>query len=162
MEQFHQIDLEQLHSFIVTAAANTYAGGGVYETVVERPGFNEMRFSDGSDWSYLDSYIGFYRSAGTELVRFQGKPVWYANYGGGMIESKAELADQTFAFLKKAMLAKPEGFSARGPRELSEGDWSYKYNQDGTITDFHGHEEIYFQGELVFWHWVIGGIIVHK
>ncbi|OGE18157.1 hypothetical protein A3F00_04050 [Candidatus Daviesbacteria bacterium RIFCSPHIGHO2_12_FULL_37_11] len=79
-------------------------------------------------------------------MRFKEKPVWASMYGGGMLNGKEELADKTFDFLKKAMSIDEEDFlSLRGPRELKDGEWRYKYDQDGDIFEFSGYEEIYYQ-----------------
>ena len=40
-----------------------------------------------------------------------------------------------------------------------EGEWRYKDDQDGDVFEFSGYEEIYYQGELVFFHRIIGGLI---
>ena len=79
---------------------------------------------------------------------------------GAWPKGKEDSAKQTFSFLKKVMLAKDEStFSARGPLNLTDGDWEYKYSQEGDIEEFNGYEEIYYQGKLVFFHRIIGGLI---
>lgn len=151
--------LNKLQVFVSKAGAATYAGEGKVEKIPEKPGFKELVYLEG-DWNYRDSYIGFTRSCGMEVVRYQGTPVWSTSYGGGMIKGKESLAKQTFSFLKKAMLAKDKNtFSARGPLNLKDGDWEYKYSQEGDIEEFNGYEEIYHLGELVFFHRIIGGVI---
>lgn len=159
MSNFSTSDLA---NFIKKAASSTYAGGGEYEKFPERPGFFELVFAEG-DWSYRDSYTGFYRSTGMEVVRFQNEIIWTTNYGGGMVEGKNELAGQTFDFLKAAMLAKPSDWdSFRGPNAFKEGSFEYKYSQTGDVSLFHGEEEIYYQSERVFFHRIIGGIVLGK
>lgn len=145
------------------AGSATYATGGKETLFPERPGFIEYDFTQG-DFSYKDSFTGWYRSRGTETVRFQGMPVFAALYGGGMIEGKESLAEKTFDFLKVAMQAKNESipYSFRGPDLLENGDWKYTYTQEGDISDFFGYEEITYQGEVVFFHRIIGGIVVGK
>lgn len=155
-------NLNQLKSFLTKAGAATYVGGGAYEKIPERSGFYELVYAEG-EWQYRDSYTGFYRSRGTETIRFQNKPVWVSLYGGGMVDDKKSLADQTFQFLKQAMNAKPKDFySARGPENFKEDKWEYRYQQEGDIDEFSGNEEIYFQGKKVFFHHIIGGIVVDK
>lgn len=150
---------DELRKFVFTAGAATYIGGGKEEENPERPGFKELVYIEG-DWNYRDSYVGFTRSRGMEVVRYQETPVWSTSYGGGMAKGKENLAKETFSFLKKAMLAKDKNtFSARGPLNFKDGDWKYKYSQDGDIEEFNGYEEIYFKGELFFFHRIIGGII---
>lgn len=156
------MDLNKLQEFIHKAGAATYAGGGKPEKTPERKGFTELIYQDG-DFSYRDSYTGFTRSRGMEVVRYQGTPVWSSSYGGGMVAGQEQLAKDAFNFLKKAMLSKEPGSNFfRGPTSLIDNDWKYKYQQEGEIEEFNGYEEIYFKGKLVFFHRIIGGVIKHK
>jgi hypothetical protein len=156
------VDTQVLRDFIAKAAAATYAGGGMPVETPERPGFTELVFAEG-DYSYRDSYVGFYRSRGMEVVRFRDLPVWSSSYGGGMLEGKEDLAADTFAFLKKAMSSKePGSHSFRGPEQFSEYDWRYAYSQEGDLEEFNGSEEIYYKEEPVFFHIIIGGLIRPK
>jgi|SRR3989344_3854285 len=162
MNKNYPIFKGELFEFIDRAGKATYTGGGKEVSKPQRPGFIELEYSEG-DLSYRDSYTGYVRSRGTETVRFKGKPIWISLYGGGMIEGKEDLAHQTFEFLKKAMLQNEEGYlSLRGPHKFESGDWSYKYDQEGDIFEFWGYEEIYYKGELVFFHRIIGGIVRDK
>ena len=157
--KFSMEQIQLLREFVFRAAAATYAGGGKEETNPQRPGFKELVYCEGN-WNYRDSYTGFYRARGMEVVRHKDIPVWIASYGGGMMTGKENLAKATYSFLKKAMLGKdPNIFSARGPQTFKNGDYEYKYIQDGDIEEFNGYEEIYFKGDLVFFHRIIGGII---
>lgn len=107
--------LDLLVAFINKAAKATYAGGGKPEKYPERTGFTEMVYRDG-DFYYRDSWTGYIRSRGMELVRYKDEPVWSCLYGGGMIEGHEELTDDCFEFLKKAMMTKDaESLSVRGP-----------------------------------------------
>lgn len=92
--------MEELFAFIDEAGKATYAGGGAY-VEPERQGFRELVYARG-DFSYRDSYAGFYRSRGTEVVRWKEKPIWSSFYGGGMVAGQEDMASQTFDFLKIA------------------------------------------------------------
>lgn len=156
------MDTKKLFTFIQKAGRSTYASSGVYSTSYNEGGFKILRFNEG-DYEYIDTYTGFFRSRGQEVVRFKGQPVWIASYGGGMVEENEALAMQTFGFLKKAFLAdEPQFQTCRGPQSLKEGDWEYSYKQEGDIEEFSGYEEIYFKGKLVFYHRMIGGLVVNK
>lgn len=154
--------LEELHRFFLNASKATYATGGGLTDNVERPGFMELVYDEG-DFSYRDSYTGYYKSRGMELVRYKSTPVWSSLYGGGMIHGKEQLAGNTFNILKKAFFNKSKAhfISFRGPELLEEGDWKYAYKQDGSIEEFSGYEEIKYKDETVFFHRIIGGIIIH-
>lgn len=156
------ITKEELLAFLDRAGKATYAGGGKDEENPERAGFIELLYTEG-DFSYRDSYTGYYRSRGMEVVRYKGMPIWTSMYGGGMAEGKDELADITFDFLKKALGAREEGFeSFRGPHVLEDGDWKHTYTQEGNALEFSGYQEIYYKGELVFFHRIIGGVVEGK
>lgn len=152
----------QLLSFLDRAGKATYAGDGKQEVQPERPGFVELTYQEG-DFSYRDSYTGYYRSRGMEVVRFQGKPVWTSMYGGGVITGKEQLAHQCFSFLKQALRSQEDGFvSFRGAHMLEAGDWKHIYKQAGDWREFSGYEEIFYKGEVVFFHRIIGGVVEDK
>jgi hypothetical protein len=152
---------QELYEFIDRAGKATWAGDGEKITP-EREGFDELEYSEG-DFYYRDSFTGYTKSRGTELVRYKGQTVWAASYGGGMVDGKEDIQNECFTFLKKAMSADEDGFqSFRGPHSYKDGDWEYSYIQDGDINEFSGSEEIKYKGELVFYHKMIGGIINHS
>lgn len=161
-----ELDLTKLQTFLEKASASTYAGGGKYEETPERSGFRELTYAEG-DLSYRDSYSGFIQSWGSEVIRQNDKPVWSNMYGGWMSKGSEELAGVTFEFLKKCLLISKlsksiPSFSMRGPSEHTEGDWKYTYAQTGDFAQYNGHEEIYFQGKLVFVHDTMGGLFIDK
>lgn len=151
--------VQELYTFIKKAGQATYAGGGKFLKDPERPGFSELEYSEG-DFSYRDSFAGFYRSRGMEVVRYQDNPIWASSYGGGMTQGHDQLASETFSFLKSALFQKSDREqSLRGPASFSNGDWVYEYNQDGTLIEFSGFEKILFKNDVVFEHRIIGGMI---
>ena len=168
--------LKELNQFLGKASRATYAGSGA-EITPERLGFRELEYPEGN-WYYRDSYTGWFRSWGTELVRYDGKPVWNALYGGGMepeCQKDVEFARMTFDFLKKALSAgeKQEVFQPRGPKVFYDDDWQdWKYEADwiGDITQFIGNERILCglrdtpigSRKVVFTHHFAGGLIIGK
>jgi len=157
--------LQELNRFLGKASLATYAGGGP-EAKSQRVGFRELEFKDG-DWEYRDSYTGFFRSWGQEVVWRKGKPFWTQLYGGGMIEelrNDEAFAHKTFDFLKKTMSAgeKQEEFQPRGPNNFTDEDWEYICEWEGDITDFKGHEKILLEGKVVFTHDFMGGLILSR
>ncbi len=157
--------LQELNQFIGKAALATYAGGGG-ETDPQRKGFRELEFKEG-DWEYRDSYAGFFRSWGQEVVWHKNKPFWNQIYGGGVTEkhkSDEKFALETFTFLKKALSAgeKKDEFQPRGPKNFKDGDWEYSCDWSGDISSFKGHEKIQLKGEVVFTHTFIGGLILSR
>lgn len=155
------IIVEELESFYIEAGMSTYASGKEPEDMPERLGFKEFVFKKG-DWDYRDSYTGFYRSFGTEVIKFKDKPVFIVQYGGGIEQEYEEIAKETYEFLKEALSKKTPIFSARGSSIFRKDEWFYKYDQEGDITNFNGFEKIFRNGELIFTHRVCGGLIVSK
>ena len=155
--------LEELHAFLKKAMAHCYAGKGRSVKNPERKGFTEFEFDLG-DWYYRDSFTGWNKSWGTELVRYQDKPVWICQYGGGVIEEdNREQTRFIFKILKQVLLQDTDqARSARGPAKLKLGHWTYTYNPEGDIDNFHGLEEIKYYGKLKFYHRTIGGLVVYK
>ena len=144
------------------AFRSTYATSGVESVSMEKDGFKLLTFSEG-EYSYKDSYTGFFRSRGMVVVNYQNLPVWTCAYGGGMVEENVGLAFKTFDFLKKAFLTDEQGFRTfRGPHKYISDNWDYKYNQEGDIEEFSGHEEIRLNDKLVFFHRIIGGLVKNK
>ena len=157
--------LKQLNDFLGIAALATYAGDGA-EVSAQRPGFTELEFTEG-DFYYRDSYAGHFCSAGQEVVWYKEKPVWTQSYGGGMkpgLREDHSFSHQTFSFLKKALSEgeKIQEFQPRGPKTFTEGNWEYSCRWEGSLEEFKGHEEIQFQGKVVFTHDFFGGLLVHK
>ncbi len=156
------IDLKKLADFLVNAKTRTYASGQNNNATPQRPNFDELEFKEG-DWGYRDSYCGFFRAPGQEVVRFNGKPVWNMSYDGGMVKSfhnDREFAKKTFGFLQKAMSRIDENKPFRGPEKFKEGDYEYNMKVDGGITDFKGIEKMLFKNKIVFIQNFMGGLII--
>ena len=157
--------LKELNNFLGKAAVKTYAGKGP-EADPEIPGFKELEYQEGK-WYYKDSYSGFFRSWGREVVWRNKKPVWCCLYGGGMTKGRdrnTEFAHETFGFLKKALSTgeKRKKFQPRGPRYFREDDWEYSCVWEGNISNFEGNEKISHKKGVVFTHTFIGGVIKTK
>lgn len=154
--------LTELNRFIGQASKYTYAsGGGAVDSW--RQGFTELEYRDG-DWYYQDSYTGFLRSWGQEVVWHKDKPVWTCLYGGGMSDDDmdVELANKTFEFLKQALSEgdKETHFQPRGPKDFRMGEWQYHCEVTGNIEKFQGHEYISRDRTIVFTHDFVGGLVL--
>ncbi len=156
--------LQALHAFIARASKATYASGDG-KTKSQRKGFIELEYSE-ADWCYRDSYTGFLRSWGQEVVWYKNKPIWTCLYGGGMSKAvmNAVSAIETFTFLKMAFLAggKESTFQPRGPHDFVKDSWSYHCEYDGDITKFNGQEYIRKDKTVVFTHSFIGGLVIGR
>lgn len=157
--------LKELNRFLGKATLATYAGGGP-EADPKELGFKELEYQE-SEWSYKDSYAGFFQSWGREIVWHNQKPFWTQIYGGGMaknFQTDADFAHKTFSFLKQALSAgeKQEEFQPRGPKKFIDGEWEYVGEWQGDIAKFKGSEKILFNKEIVFSHDFLGGLIIAK
>lgn len=154
--------LKNLQIFLGKAMLATYAGGGSLINNTQRAGFRELEYSE-SDWYYRDSYAGYIKSVGQEVVWYKDKPYWSQIYGGGMSAGfeNNEFADQTFDFLKRVLSTgdKKQIFQPRGPNVFMDNDWRYESIWEGDIKDYKGNEIISFIGKVVFTHDFRGGLI---
>lgn len=154
---------QELQVFIDKASENCYLGEFKKAEIIERQGAFEMEYTDG-DWNYRDSFFGFYESAGQELVRLKGIPVWASSYAGGVIEKyigDEDFFEQLEKFLIKSLSQDGKNI-LRGPDQFIEGDWRYECNSEGDISQFNGIEYIYHKDEKVFHHRFFGGLIIGK
>ena len=157
------IDLETLAGFLVRAKVQTYAGDGA-EVTPQRPGFYELEYKEG-DLEYRDSYTGFFRAPGQEIVRLKGIPIWAMSYNGGMADKYLKdlaFSSETFAVLKKALKLVNKERPFRGPESFVDGDFEYIDETEGDISLFNGSEKILYKGEEVFRQHYFGGIILNK
>jgi hypothetical protein len=151
-----------LNGFLSRASKATYAGNG-NEAKAWRKGFKELEYGEG-DWYYRDSYSGYLRSWGQEVVWLNDEPIWTCLYGGGMTKNymDGDFAEKTFTFLKRALSEgnKEISFQPRGPEELIAGSWKYQCKLEGDINKFSGHEFIEYEKEIVFTHDFFGGAVI--
>lgn len=122
----------ELNRFIGKATKATYAGGGGKVDQPHRSGFNELEYLE-EDWYYRDSYTGFLRSWGQEVVWYKGEPYWTCLYGGGMASNKldhnmavaidrhnryvgGDLSDNTYGALGYAIVGLYEKYGERPAR----------------------------------------------
>lgn len=154
------MDTNKLYLFIKEALRETYAKLGVNEIDQNQGGFKVLRY-DEKDLRYTDSYTGFFKSRGFIVVRQLTIPIWMCSYGGGMKIVDKDLAIETFSFLKQAFLSTESGFDTfRGPHHFQKENWKYQYEQVGDVSEFYGTEHIYKNEKEVFFHRIIGGMII--
>ncbi|VVB78803.1 Uncharacterised protein [uncultured archaeon] len=175
--EIQKFNLEELAEFLVKAKKATYAGDGK-EVPSQRPGFKELEYNEG-DFSYRDSYAGFFMAPGQEYVRFKGEPIWLMSYTGGMNQElfgDVDFAKQTFAFLKKALSLVNMSSPFRGPAVFRSEKFEYSSSVKGDISSFKGRERIWHDSEAgeksnginlydldyIFEQDYIGGLVIPK
>jgi len=144
-----------LRKFLKKAKRKTFASR-VSIPKLNSDGSKEYRYSEG-DFVYLDRYYGSLVDTGQEQVWHNQNLLWSMSYRGGML-CEEHLSRKCFSFLKKCLRTPPLEFPIRGPNEYEEGEFKYKNNYDGDITDFVGEEEIFFNGKKVYFRNYLGGI----
>jgi len=135
-----------LKDFLVKAKINTYAGDGVANKLSD--GSKELNYKEGI-WKYKDKYFGFDPFAGQEVVFKNGKLVWMMDYYGNTFSDDIT-AKEIYTFLKKAMLKVSQDKPFRGPDIFQEGNFEYICKSEGSVDDFLGFEEIYFNNNKVY------------
>jgi hypothetical protein len=156
--------LNALTAFHGKASCATYAGNAG-QAVSERQDFIELEYREGP-WYYCDSYTGFLRSWGQEVIYYDNRAVWTNLYGGGMEPDcmRSDIAHETFVFLKASLSVgdKTRVFQPRGPESFSSGAWTYACSWQGQISGFSGDELISHQGKTLFRHRFQGGLVIGK
>lgn len=156
-----EINLFQLKEFLFEANTHGYAGDA-QKILPQRPGFNELEYRRG-DWYFRDSYAGHFFAPGQEVVYLKDQPIWAMSYAGGMKfehHNNGELTNQTFKFLKEALLNMTSKKPYRGPSSYKVGEWCYLCKIKGDTENFTGNECIFYQDNLVFEQNIIGGVII--
>lgn len=133
----------EIPSFLCRAKRATYAGHG-HEVSSSRPGSHDLQYEEGR-LRYYDSYLGGEFFAGEEALWDDGVPFWSMNYVGRVL-SEPFSGD----FLKESLSLVTEEFPYRGPFLFQNGDFTYRCRAEGAFDWFHGTEEIYHRGTLVY------------
>lgn len=148
-----EIPYEELISFLLLAAKNTYAGKGGKVAFPFRPDSNNYIFEQG-EYKYIDSYVGGEHFAGEEIVYIKDTSIWAMNYSGRVLEDSF-----SGDFLKESLLLRPVSIPYRGPAIYQDGGYIYHNAVDGDFEWFQGREEIFYDGTRVYECVYHGGII---
>jgi len=151
------VETNALHSFIITAKAATYVGGGE-PTYSCRPGSHDLRFEQG-DFSYLDSYFGGADFIGEEVVYKMDDPVWAMNYYGRLLRPDIFTAAEAGAMIKVSLSKMYDEGRFLGGWDHELDDLVYHDRSEGDLTFFTGTEWINKDGEKVYELIYHGGLI---
>ena len=143
---------KNLLTFLIKAKQATYAGKGA-ETTPSREKSHDLIYRDG-DYMYYDTYLGTGKFAGEEALWVKGVPYWSMNYIG-------RVTGDHFSgdFLKEALLRVPENMPFRGPKDYTNGDYTYHCEVNGDFPWFQGREIISYQGYEIYECVFHGGIV---
>lgn len=153
------INIENLTHFLHKANKNTFANAAAKKTASTRPSSQDYHFEDG-DFVYHDTYFGSRDFIGEEIVYQNQKPIWGMNYCGTIL--KEDITDKELgAFLEKSIMQEYDDIiPVRGPREFSDGGWTYRLSVDGDLARFFGQEEILYEGKVVYKLSLHGGLLL--
>jgi len=170
--------LKKLAEFIVIANRKTWAADGA-EVDPRRPGYKRLQwpypdekmteqnwkdYKGWEDWRLEDEYTGYFRAPGMTTIYYKGEPAWTMSYGGhGQTEGFEGQANQTFQFLKSALMRVTPDLPFRGPRKWSEGNKTYEFEMvEGDITDGLWKEEITESRIVTVKQTGIVGLVIHR
>ena len=150
------LSLNSLRKFLVAAAR---AGYGSSEVVIAKAadGANMINYHDG-DWRMVDTFYGGHPYAGQEVIYHRRRPVWAMQYRGWVMAADLE-PGQVYDFLKQALIEAPTGNPYRGPKELSDGDLTYRNDWQGDIKNFSGRESILAGNRQIYTGLYFGGLV---
>jgi hypothetical protein len=151
------LNLDELKSFLVKAKKATYASGDESAKIIGEDKSTTLIFENG-DWKYHDNYFGGEPYGGREVVFFQGKPVYIMTYYGWVDEKVTEVKE-VYKTLQQALSLIPEDKPYRGPREYSQGDYSYINHFEGEIDSFYGEEVIKLGNATIYTAKYMGGLV---
>ena len=149
------LDEEALRAFVVAAHQNGYAAADA--DTVEVGGGTRIEYEDGP-WHYVDQYHGSRAYLGMEIVTRDDESVWGMHYHGAPTAEDVD-HEPVYAFLRDALAATTPDDPYRGPDGLTDGEWAYHVDVDGTIRRFDGVETVTVAGECRYRGRFAGGLI---
>jgi hypothetical protein len=151
------INIQNLRKFLVKAKKATYASGDNSRKVIEKDKSTTLTFED-ENWKYHDNYFGGEPYGGREVVLFNEQPVYFMAYYGWVNEKVINFGE-VYKILRQALVLIPENNPYRGPKEYSQGDYTYLNNFVGEIDNFSGEEIIKHNGKEIYKARYVGGIV---
>ncbi len=156
--------MEKLLDFLVQAKKNTYANGNALKVISSRLGSKDYHYEGvigGKKTSYHDTYFGGEKFIGCEVVYVEDQPIWAMNYNGySVVENLSEEAMDNA--LRPALMQvgiDKSVLPVRGPSKFTNGEYTYTFEQSGTMENFTGLERIYKNDVLIYELHCSGGII---
>ena len=152
------MDHTELTDFLHAANKATYANREAPKAKPLRPSSEDYHFEK-DDLAYHDTYFGSRDFIGEEVVYKTEKPVWAMNYYGFVLNDDISTAD-AYKILRSALMQEYDDIlPVRGPREYSEGEYTYRNSVEGYLDRFMGTEEILLSSEVIYQCWYHGGMV---
>lgn len=151
------MNIKNLRDFLVKANLEGYASGENSREVKEADGSTTIIYTLGI-WKFHDNFFGGEPFGGREVVFYKEKPVWMMVYYG-LVKSEITEFGDIYKFLRESLKHAPLELPVRGPKSISQGDFSYQNSWDGDLEEFKGEEKIFQKGEEIFHTTYAGGLI---
>lgn len=151
------VNTKQLCKFLAQAKKATYASGNETIKISEPDGSTTLIFQ-GGDLKYHDNYFGGEPFGGREVVSLNNQPIYIMTYYGTVNQNFTDLK-RIYHFLQQALSLIPEESPFRGPRNLVDGNLTYKNEFTGDVEKFSGQEKIYLNNNVVYQAEYAGGLI---
>lgn len=150
---------DDLVEFLVAAKRETYASSDQRNRVLsDLNGTVRYEYRKG-DFLYVDLYSGTRKFSGMEIVYHNNGIIWSMVYYGGITVPEAE-AQQTYAFLKSALVELDREKPFRGPENARFGDYLYTNRCEGDFRRFSGTELILWKEQEIYDLKYQGGMII--
>jgi hypothetical protein len=150
-----KLDLVALKSFLLRS--NQPHATGTAQPLNEKDGSRTIVFTDG-DWAMHDNFFGGEPYGGRQVISYQGKAVWMMVYYG-RVESSNFVPETLYGFLREALQHGTIDQPYRGPNAYTKDKLDYQNEVTGSIESFAGQEQIFDQGERLYWAKYMGGLV---
>ena len=150
------MDTKSLQQFLIDSNKAGYAGGEEKKWIKESDGSTTIPFEK-DKWKSHDNFFGGEPYGGRVVVFYEGKPIWIMVYYGWVAEGVE--TNPIYGILRNALMRMPEDHPFRGPKEYTEGDFSYSNSWNGELDRYYGEEKILQKGKLVYKANYMGGFV---
>lgn len=150
-------DINELKKFKKEADSAGYESESPKNEIKESDGSTTLWYESG-DWKYHDNYFGGEPYGGRTVIFYKNKPVWMMVYYGWLDEKVSDV-NEAYVFLRKALRAGSVEGSLRGPKEFSEGKFTYANSWQETLENYSAKEEMYLDGNLIYTATYTGGLV---
>ena len=151
------MNIDSLRKFLIKANKAGYATGQYDRFVKEKDKSMTISYESG-DYRAHDNFFGGEPYGGRYLIFYKGNPVWIMVYYGKVYDSVKEF-EPVYKFLQKCLSNMPDAMPLRGPKEFSEGKYSYRNTWEGNLDEFFGKEVILQSGQKIYNATYTGGLV---
>ena len=130
--------MHNLSDFVAEAHRNGYAT--IQPDVGDEQQGKVITYDHG-EWKYRDHYYGSEAFVGSEIVIFDGRPIWGMSYYGDLTSKNVDRTT-VYSFLRDALKQATSDRPYRGPPTFESDKLTYCSSVTGDIHRFEGTEQI--------------------